>query len=721
MAATTGAGMAATVGAKGATTLLRAAKGAKAAAASEAVPEAAPAPAETAADLAAAAAAAVAAIAAATRAKAVDAESNGGTMSAQLFAGKNLAARAAVHGAIHHDLRNGWTRVTGFLPPDLVTNHKTQIDASAATSRPYDYNGPKPGPIGEAKKRFADFFIYVLLLFSLGFAAKIAAETNRYASEDWVKDDGSSCKADAPGARHRYKGKWLPVTVGEIFLLLSIRVRQGVRSVRNLSQSWAQDSSFYDVAVARLMPGKRYLEMLSFLHFINNGEYREGVKADPTKADKLYKVRWLINAINKRLPTVFEPGEFIAGDECRFCMRGRFGSFLAYFNPHKPIKHAANAYMLACSVTGFPLQFEFQVPGGVTAADVMILLRARACLLRAPFIRVLVVDSLYGGVKLAKDLFNGGMHFLGTIRTPTKSRCEARDETTYKNTPFHKLAAPLVRHIARGCHAMAVKVVDKMLMLAVAVKDKKRFSFLATSHITGVPEHGTCTIERRERGKRDPEVINSFPALKHYAVNFNGADMFERFVALYSCQYAARRYYVRLFFWLIDLIMVAVVTIILAHVPTTEECARGGKRYPAADKRFAEFAADSNTVSRRERIMLAIADSLADLGLRLQQEPASRLAQQLTEVAGRPPTPANVAEVARIEGELHTGGGQEHRAPDNGPRAPPCDDGRGGPERRRHPRPLQRVRDDRAARHARRVAGRAPARGHPSEHMLHEV
>ncbi len=347
-----------------------------------------------------------------------------------------------------------------------------------------------PGPIGEAKNRYTDFFLYFLLLFPLCFAAKIAAETNRYASEDWVKADGSSCTKDTPGARHRYKGTWEKVTAGEIYMVVAIRIRQGSRGVRDLRQSWSTDAGIHDADVVRFMTGERFTDILSMLHFMNNTAYRASVAADPSKRDPLYKIRPVIALMNKLMPRFFDCGDHLSGDECRVCMKNRSAIWLMRYNPHKPLKHAADIKMITNAETGVPIQFEIQVAGSTPLADVMLKLVTDAGLAQGGpghYWRVLVTDSLYTSVSLATRLYKCGVGLIGTVRLARKPSSAAREESAYKNTAWHTVPKSVSAHIARGDHWMALKVVDGCLLMSAAVMDKMRFGFLASAHISGKP------------------------------------------------------------------------------------------------------------------------------------------------------------------------------------------------------------------------------------------
>jgi hypothetical protein len=121
------------------------------------------------------------------------------------------------------------------------------------------------------------------------------------------------------------------------------------------------------------------------------------------------------------------------------------------------------------------------------------------------------------------------------------------------DTPFHRLKPSTAANMPRGFHRYALKVVGNMLVKSASVMDNNNFILLATSDISGVAADGARMMPRNMPGCATPQLFNTFDELDTYLLNFNGADMLDRGVAEYTTQMRAVRYYIRVFWWHVDL------------------------------------------------------------------------------------------------------------------------------------------------------------------------
>jgi hypothetical protein len=80
-------------------------------------------------------------------------------------------------------------------------------------------------------------------------------------------------------------------------------------------------------------------------------------------------------------------------------------------------------------------------------------------------------------------------------------------------------------------------------------KDKKQVGFLHT-HLVG-PSDGGST-KRAIKNKKRRLVINCPPVQKNYAKNMNGVDRNDRDSADYTTSIRINRWYLRIFFWVLD-------------------------------------------------------------------------------------------------------------------------------------------------------------------------
>jgi hypothetical protein len=85
--------------------------------------------------------------------------------------------------------------------------------------------------------------------------------------------------------------------------------------------------------VRNTMSRKRFENTLSFLHVNDTNNIPANCK------DKLYKLRPFINAINDRLPALYNVNR-VSVDESMILFKGR--SSIKQYNPMKPIKGVIN-------------------------------------------------------------------------------------------------------------------------------------------------------------------------------------------------------------------------------------------------------------------------------------------------------------------------------------------------------------------------------------------
>ncbi|XP_045134450.1 piggyBac transposable element-derived protein 2-like [Portunus trituberculatus] len=101
------------------------------------------------------------------------------------------------------------------------------------------------------------------------------------------------------------------------------------------------------------MSRDRFCKILSNLHLNDNQ------KMDPKKKDKLYKLRPLVESLNKKFENIRSTGEHISVDESMIRFKGR--SSLKQYNPMKPIKRG---YKVWCLVDNAGYVFKFDIYTG---------------------------------------------------------------------------------------------------------------------------------------------------------------------------------------------------------------------------------------------------------------------------------------------------------------------------------------------------------------------
>ena len=144
-------------------------------------------------------------------------------------------------------------------------------------------------------------------LFTLFFTdyllRDIVSETNRYAGQ---------CLSQPPkqGEKHL---PWHPLTVPEcrtwLGMLLTTCV---VQKVGRLADYWSRNAATLTPSFGKTMPCLRFLQILRYLHFVDN----EG--ADTDKTLKTWKVQKLLDYLVKRYRDVYTPRRELSVDETMF-------------------------------------------------------------------------------------------------------------------------------------------------------------------------------------------------------------------------------------------------------------------------------------------------------------------------------------------------------------------------------------------------------------------
>lgn len=127
----------------------------------------------------------------------------------------------------------------------------------------------------------------------------------------------------------------------------------GFHSLPTLRSYWSQNCNFHVERVTKVFTLKRCLKILRYLHLNNNEKMPQPKSSD---FDRLYKLRPLIDHLTNTFQTVFTPYRHLSVDESMCAFKGR--TSLKQYMPMKPIKRGFKIWALACSKTGYLLNFQ---------------------------------------------------------------------------------------------------------------------------------------------------------------------------------------------------------------------------------------------------------------------------------------------------------------------------------------------------------------------------
>ena len=240
-------------------------------------------------------------------------------------------------------------------------------------------------------------------LFSLFFTdylmREIAVETNRYA-------DQVMARPPRHGAAHL---PWSPVTLPELRTWLGLLFTMGVvKKIGRLAEYWSVHVATLTPVFCQTMPCKRFMQILRFLHFVNN----EDETLDKTV--KTWKVQKLMDYVCKRYRDNYTPRRELSVDETMLKFKGRLG--IKQYIKIKPVKWGIKLFTLAESATGYVLNvlpYTGKRDDTVFSKTTQTVLDVSSLYLHLG--HHLFLDNYYMSIELVKALFSKATLCCGTV------------------------------------------------------------------------------------------------------------------------------------------------------------------------------------------------------------------------------------------------------------------------------------------------------------------
>ncbi|XP_063613725.1 piggyBac transposable element-derived protein 3-like [Penaeus indicus] len=151
------------------------------------------------------------------------------------------------------------------------------------------------------------------------------------------------------------KGRAISLSKDEFYVFLGINIVMGYHKLPGLHHYWATAEDLGVRPIREAMARDRFMSILSKLHLNDNS------KMNPNNKDKLYKLRPLIENLNRIFLDIRSPGEQLSVDESMIRFKGRC-SFKQY-NPMKAIKRGYKMWCLADNA-GYIFKFDIYTGKG---------------------------------------------------------------------------------------------------------------------------------------------------------------------------------------------------------------------------------------------------------------------------------------------------------------------------------------------------------------------
>ena len=316
-------------------------------------------------------------------------------------------------------------------------------------------------------------------------------------------------------------------------LFMGIHLAMGVHKLPCMEDYWSQHPLLGAPGVSQGMPIRRFKALQSCLHL--NGNTTAKKRGEPGY-DKLHKIRPMMESIRENCQCYSLHRE-VSVDEAMVGFKGR--SSMKQYCPMKPTKRGYKVWALSDAHSGY--MYNFTVYTGATSgvtehglgASVVCTMTEPEVLEKSHFF----FDNFFSNVPLAKFLRTKNTYCVATARVDRVSWPIALSKKKDLN-----------RQLKRGDYRS--EIVSPGVQ-CFAWKDKKVVPFINT-----VCKPSSLTTVKRK--KKDGSIIDvSCPqSVQLYNKYMGGVDMADQLRKTYSCRRRSRKWWLPLFYFLVDISVV---------------------------------------------------------------------------------------------------------------------------------------------------------------------
>lgn len=356
---------------------------------------------------------------------------------------------------------------------------------------------------------FTQFFDPVMLEL-------LVQETNRYAE---------MCIKERPDPR------WQPTSVEEMRAYMGIMVVMSIMQIPSYTIAWGSKKMFSLPGISDVFTKNRFEKLTKYFHI--NDRTTNPARNEPGH-DKLHLVRPILDAVNEKCLTNYNPPRDQSVDEAMIAFRGRLG-FKQYL-PAKPTKFGIKVWMRASSKSGYCHQFQVYTGRdvrGIPEAG----LGSRVVLDLTQHLRGknyhIYMDNYFSSPTLFQELYDYGLFACGTVRTNRRG------------------LPPTLRYAGKLEKQGEMKSWQKGPMAVSLWKDKKSVAFLYTN----CSPTDVTTVSRKQKDGSYKDV-KCPQACSMYTQNMGGVDRADQLRAQYSTFRKAKKWWRYLFWFLFDVCLI---------------------------------------------------------------------------------------------------------------------------------------------------------------------
>ena len=314
--------------------------------------------------------------------------------------------------------------------------------------------------------------------------------------------------------------QWKDTNVAEMYVFLAVMMLMTFGKKFSLDEYWSKDPLITMPIFSKIMSSNRFFLLLRMLHFNDN-------TVNP-RNDPLYKIRPVFDRLTKKMKGLFYPFQDLVIDESLMLFKGRLS--FRMFIPSKRHRFGIKLYMLCDCETGMVLDI-IVYTGKTTDVPSDDVLGASGAVVREMLKDLLgkghnlYIDNWYTSPNLAAFLHQNKTGVCGTVRSHRKNMPE-----------FSKLK----KGESQSFYANNI--------LAMKWHDKRDVTMLTTLN-----EGKMVQSDKTDRHTGQP--VMKPDAVLAYNENMRLIDKCDMQVSSVECLRKSRKWYVKLFFHLVDVVV----------------------------------------------------------------------------------------------------------------------------------------------------------------------
>jgi len=318
--------------------------------------------------------------------------------------------------------------------------------------------------------------------------------------------------------------EWEDTTDGELTAFLGMLIAMGIHGLPRFRMFWSTDPLFRVQPVADVMTRQRFMKLLGNLHINDNN--KAVPRGDPAY-DRLHKIRPLLTELNANFQKQAVASSSQSIDEAMIRFKGR--SCFRQYMPMKPIKRGYKVWVRADAKTGYMYQFQLYTgkdDGDGTGLASRVVKQLTNSLMNTS--THVAFDNFFSSVKLLKELHANNIFATGTVRS-------------------NRLELPILAKLKTPMERGASKWLTRDNIGYVKWMDTRVVHVISTAF-------SPSEMQLAKRTQRDGTSvqIKCPKSIVEYTGRMGGVDRFDRQRALYSVSRKSKKWWLRIFYFVLD-------------------------------------------------------------------------------------------------------------------------------------------------------------------------